>query len=85
MADEGKLVGTVTHFFPKVQAAVVKLKSPLKVGDKVKFVAPNGSEFEQELSSIQVDREPISEAKAGDEVGIAVTEPVKEGYKVFVA
>jgi len=83
MVEEKKLVGKVTHYFPKVQAAVVMLESALKVGDRVKFIAPNGAEFEQEISSIQVDREPISEAKAGDEIGIGVSEPVKEGFEVF--
>ena len=80
----GRMVGTVTHYFPKVQAAVVMLESALKVGDKVKFVAPNGEEFEQEITSIQVDRQPIEQAKSGDEVGVGVEKEVKEGYKVSI-
>ena len=33
---EGKqLVGTVTHFFPKIMVAVVKLEKELRVGDQI--------------------------------------------------
>lgn len=81
---EGKLVGVITHFFPHVSAAVLKVESPLKVGDKVKIVAPNGKEFEQEISSMQIDRADIAEAKAGDEIGIKVDEKVHEGCKIYL-
>lgn len=81
--DEGKLVGVITHFFPHVSAAVVKLEAALKKGDRIKIVAANGNEFEQEVSSIQIDRVEIEEAKAGDEVGMKVDQKVHEGMKVF--
>ncbi|MFA5157973.1 MAG: hypothetical protein WC451_02165 [Patescibacteria group bacterium] len=81
--SEGKLVGAITHFFPHVSAAVVKLESELKKGDRVKIVAANGDEFEQEVSSIQIDRVEIEEAKSGDEVGMKVDQKVHEGMKVY--
>ena len=31
----GNVIGKVTHYFPHVQAAVIKLKAPLAVGDNV--------------------------------------------------
>jgi len=83
--EKGKFVGEITHYFPKAGAAVIKLEKPLKVGDKVKIVGGKAGEFEQAVSSIQIDRQPIEEGKAGDEVGVAVDQPVKEGYKVYTA
>lgn len=82
--SEGKLVGVVTHFFPHVSAAVLKVESPVKVGDKIKIVAPNGDEFEQEITSMQIDRSDIEEAKAGDEIGLKVDQKVHEGCKVYL-
>lgn len=79
---EGKVVGEITHYFPHVSAAVVKLSAPLKVGDRIKVVG-GGNEFEQEVSSMQVDRKPIEEADKGDEIGLEVSEKVREGYKVY--
>ncbi|MCX6810708.1 MAG: U32 family peptidase C-terminal domain-containing protein [Candidatus Berkelbacteria bacterium] len=82
--EEGKLVGEITHFFPHVSAAVLKVKSPLKVGDRIKVVAPGGVEFEQEISSMQIDRNEIEEAKVGDEIGLKVDQKVHEGCKVYI-
>ena len=83
--ENGELIGKITHYFPKVGAAVIKLEKPLKVGDKVKIVGGKAGEFEQEITSIQIDRQPIEEGKVGDDVGVAVDQPVKEGYKVYAA
>ena len=81
--ETGELIGKITHYFPKVGAAVIKLEKPLKVGDKVKIVGGKAGEFEQEITSIQIDRQPIEEGKVGDDVGVAVDQPVKEGYRVY--
>jgi len=83
MAKSGEFLGEITHYFPKAGAAVIKLEKSLKVGDKVKIVGGKVGEFEQVVSSIQIDRQPIEEGKVGDEVGVAVDQPVKEGYKVY--
>lgn len=79
-----KVIGEITHYFPHVSAAVVKLSAPLKVGDRVKIVG-GGNEFEEEVASMQIDRKPIEGAKSGDEVGLEVKEKVREGYKVYAA
>jgi len=34
--EKGNVIGTITHYFPKVNAAVIKLKAPLVVGDTIK-------------------------------------------------
>lgn len=81
--NKGKIIGEITHYFPHVSAAVVKLNDVLKVGDQVKIVG-GGNEFEQEVTSMQIDRSPIEAAKKGDEVGIQVREKVREGYKVYI-
>ncbi len=81
---EAKPIGKVTHFFDKIGVAIVKLEAALKVGDKVKFEG-HGASFEQPVDSMQIDREPIKEAKKGDEVGMKVTQPVKAGDLVFKA
>lgn len=82
--EEGKLVGAITHYFPHVSAAVLKVESPVKVGDKIKIVTPSGKEFEQEVSSLQIDHAEISEAKKGDEIGMKVDKKVHEGCKVYL-
>lgn len=81
--EEGTFVGEITHFFPHVSAAVVKVESPLRKGDHIRIVAANGDSFEQEAAEIQVDRVNIAEAKAGQEIGMKVDQKVHEGMKVY--
>lgn len=77
-----KEIGEVSDFFAHVNAAAIKLKAPLKVGDKIK-VSGGENEFEQVVESMQIDRKPIKAAKKGDEVGILLKDKARKGYKVF--
>jgi putative protease len=80
--EEGKLIGEITHFFGKINVAVVKLEDTLRVGDTIKIVG-GGKEFTQTVESMQIEHEQVQEAKAGESVGLKVSEKVKEGYKVY--
>ena len=71
-------MGEVTHFFDKISVAIVKLEKPLRKGDKIKI-----GETEQTVDSMQVDRADIEEGEPGQEVGIKVSEKVREGVEVY--
>ncbi len=77
-----KPVGKVTHYYDKIGVAIVELVTGLKVGDKIKFEG-HGSDFEQTVSSMQVDHEEVKEAKKGDIVGLQATGKVREGAIVL--
>lgn len=81
MAD--KKIGTITHFFDKISVGIIKLDGKLKVGDKIK-IQGGTTNFEQEVSEIQLEHASIPEGKKGQEVGIKVNEKVKEGNQVFL-
>lgn len=83
---EEKMVGKVTHYFGKVSAAMVDLSDALKIGDKIHVKGTN-ADFVQDVTSMQVEHVTITEAKAGDKVGIGVTQKVHENdvvYKIVV-
>jgi len=71
------IIGIITHYFPKVRAAVVKLKMPLSTGDLIK-IKGHTSEFTQTVTSMQMDRAPIAAAKKGQEIGLEVISRVRE-------
>lgn len=73
----GNVVGIITHYFPKVRAAVVKLKIPLSIGDLIK-VTGHTTDFTQTVTSIQIDKIPINLAKKGQEVGLLVNSRVRQ-------
>jgi len=70
------IIGTITHYFPKVRAAVVKLKGPLSIGDTVK-IKGHTTDFKQAVTSLQIDRVPITSAKKGQEIGLLVDSRVR--------
>jgi hypothetical protein len=80
--NEGKLIGLITHYFPHVQAAVIKLKGPLGKGDTVK-IKGHTTDLTQVVSSLQIDRVDIQTAKKGDEIGLQVSSRVRQQDKVY--
>jgi putative protease len=79
---EEKKIGDVTHYFDSIQVAIVKLEAPLRKGDKVKFKG-HTTDFEETVDSMQVDHADIEEAGEGDEIGVKVTDKVREGDEVY--
>lgn len=82
-AVEGKLIGKITHYFSNIEVTVINLLSPLKVGDTIRIIGGQETDFEQEVGSLQIDHEEVKSAKKGDSVGMKVDEKVHEGYKVY--
>lgn len=78
-----KEIGVITHYFPHVKAAVVKLsKGPLKVGDSV-YVKGHTTDFKQAVKSLQLNHAPIQEGKTGQEIGLKVKSRVRIGDIVY--
>ena len=80
--EEGKLIGRVTHYFSKISVAIVELTDTLKIGDKIKIKGGN-TEFVQDVESMEMEHQKITEAKPGDVIGLKVSQKVREGYKVY--
>jgi hypothetical protein len=71
-----KVIGLVTHYFPRVMVAVVNLKGPLAVGDKIK-IKGHTTHFTQRVVSIQIDHVVLKRAKKGDTIGLLVDSRVR--------
>jgi outer membrane biosynthesis protein TonB len=76
------VIGSVTHYFPHVRAAVIKLKAPLSVGEIIK-IKGHTTDFTQNVTSLQMDREPIVTAKKGQEIGLQVDSRVRQHDLVY--
>lgn len=75
-------IGEITHFFPHVNAAVIKLKDVLVEGDTV-HIKGHTTDFTEQVTSMQIDNKPIKEGKKGDEIGVLVKEKVRSGDIVY--
>lgn len=76
------VVGKVTHFFPHVSAAVIKLSAELKSGDMIN-IKGHTTDFKQTIESMQIDHVPVNEARKGNEIGVKVKDRVRIGDIVY--
>jgi len=83
MAIEKKLIGKVSHYFGKISVAGIQLSGPLKVGDTISIEGAT-TKFEEIIESMQIDNAKVTEAKAGDNIGIKVKEKTRVGDEVFL-
>jgi len=81
---KAKIIGSITHYFPHVRAAVIKLKAPLAVGDRIK-IKGHTTDFQQTITSMQIDRTPIKKGKKKDEIGLLVDSRVRRKDMVYLA
>lgn len=80
---EEKEIGRVTHYYSKLGVAAVKLSERLRVGDKVRIAGGQNTDFTQEVQSIEIQHQKITEANPDDEIGLKVNQIAREGCQVF--
>jgi len=81
-AEEGKLIGKVTHYFGNIGVAVIELSDTLKVGDDIRIVGGE-ADFTQNVESMEIEHQKVKEAKKGESIGLRVNQKTREGYKVY--
>ncbi|MFA5167091.1 MAG: hypothetical protein WC530_01015 [Candidatus Omnitrophota bacterium] len=73
----------VTHYFPHVNAAVLKIKTgEIRIGDELLFKG-HTTDFKQKVVSMQIDHQPVMVARKGDDFGVEVKSRVRAGDLVF--
>jgi translation elongation factor EF-1alpha len=77
-----KPIGRVTHYFGHLGVMALDLTDVLTVGSKV-HVKGHTTDLVLTVESMQIEHQNVSEAKAGDSVGIRVPEKVRPGDQVF--
>ena len=80
MAEE--TIGTVSDFFARPVVAAIELTAPLAVGDKI-HIKGHTTDVELVVKSMQIDNADVKEAKAGDSIGVKVSERVRKHDTVY--
>ncbi|MBI5765807.1 hypothetical protein HZA71_01105 [Candidatus Falkowbacteria bacterium] len=76
-------IGKITHYFSNIGVGVIGLTDgSLGVGDMIK-IEGHGVDFEQIVTSMQIDHQPVANAQAGQSVGLKTDQAVKEGDVVY--
>jgi translation initiation factor IF-2 len=79
---ELKEIGKISHFFSKINVAVVELTEPVLLGDKIRIQGPT-TDFEQTIDSMQIEHGNVKAAKAGQSIGLKVKDRVRENDIVY--
>ncbi|MGD0160392.1 MAG: translation elongation factor-like protein [Candidatus Bathyarchaeia archaeon] len=83
MSDEELVeVGRITHYFSKIDVAVIELKAALSVGDTIAVKGPT-TDFEQNVDSMQIEHKNVQRAEAGQSIGMKVMQRVRETDVVY--
>jgi hypothetical protein len=75
-------IGTVTHYFSHLSVAAVKLDQPLRVGERI-HMKGHTTDLVQTVESMEVDHQPIDQARPGDDLALKVDDHVREHDKLF--
>jgi selenocysteine-specific translation elongation factor len=77
-----KEIGKVSDFFARPVVAGIEMNGTIKVGDKI-HIKGHTTDMEFIVNSMQIDNANVTEAKAGDSVGIKVDDRVRRGDTVY--
>lgn len=80
---EEKHVGEVTHYFGKARVAAIAIaEGELAVGDTIRIFG-HTTDFTQVVESMEIDRNAVERAGAGQAVGVEVKEVARVGDRVL--
>ena len=75
-------IGKVSDFFAHPLVAGIEMTGTLKVGDNI-HIKGHTTDLEFTIDSMQINNQNVNAAKAGDSVGIKVSERVRRGDTVY--
>jgi putative protease len=79
-----KLIGKIAHYFNKINVGIIEITDgELKIGDTI-HIKGHTSDFNQQITSMQMEHQSIEKAKKGDAIGIKVDSQVHEHDQVFL-
>jgi putative protease len=81
--SEARAIGTVIHYWNRLNVAGVELTDSLKMDDWVQFRGAT-TDFQQRITSMQLNHRFVHEAHSGQQVGVLVADRVRAGDTVFL-
>ncbi len=77
-------VGTVTNFFSKINVAEIRMETQdIKLGDNIMIIGPTTGVYEDKISEIRVDLQPVESTSKGELCSIPTKNVIRRGDKVY--
>lgn len=79
----GPEIGRVVAFFRIPVVAVIKVtRGPLTVGERI-WIRGHTTDLKLTVASMQINHQPITEARRGDEIGVKLSTRARRGDRVY--
>ena len=75
-------IGKVSDFFARPVVAGIELTAPLELGDKI-HIKGHTTDIELIIDSMEINNVKVEQAKAGDAIGVKVSDQVRRGDTVY--
>jgi putative protease len=76
-------IGKVIHYWTRLGVAGVELNDSVKMDDWIHFLGTT-TDFQQRVTSMQINKRFVHEGHAGQQVGILVADRVRPGDTVYL-
>ncbi len=77
-------VGRVTHFYPKINVALINLVKKIKKGEKIVFIGKNVGAKEFILEEMEVDKKKVIKGNKREEIGVKIPFRVTKNTEVYL-
>jgi len=77
-----KHVGRVTHYYNRINVAVLELFEELKLGDEIHILG-RITDVTQMVTSMEIDHQKVDVVVAGQDVALKVEDYVRKGDDIF--
>ena len=82
MIEELREVGSVSHFFAKINVAIIEVTDTISVGDRI-FIKGPTTDLEQTVDSMEMEYAKVQRAETGQSIGMKVNGRVREKDVVY--
>ncbi|MCK4552952.1 U32 family peptidase [Candidatus Pacearchaeota archaeon] len=81
--EKKHFVGKVSHYFPKIKVATIKLVSELKIGDEILIIGKTTGLKKSKVQSMEIKNKPVQRGKKGDKIETRLPQ-VRKNDEVYV-
>ncbi len=83
--EKKHFVGKITHYYPKIKVATIKLSSNVKIGDEIIIIGKDTGIVKSKIDYMEINNKSVKEAAKGEEIGLKIKNAKKnnEVYKII--
>jgi len=82
-SEKKHFVGKVSHYYPKIGVAAIKLVSELKLGDEIVVIGKKTGIITSKVEHIEINKKSIKKTKKGDEIALKLPQ-VRKNDEVYI-